>query len=74
MKKIIHSDEVKKLILLGEEKGFLTFDDINDMLPSDVLLDQIDDIMMLFGEKNIDIIDAEKDRSEEHTLNSSHTR
>ena len=61
MKKIIHSDEVKKLILLGEEKGFLTFDDINDMLPSDVLLDQIDDIMMLFGEKNIDIIDAEKD-------------
>jgi len=65
MKKSIKSDEVKKLISLGEEKGFLTYDDINDMLPSDVIFsDQIDDIMVLFGEKNIDVIDAEKAEKE----------
>ncbi len=56
-----HSDEVKKLISLGEEKGFLTYDDVNDMLPSDIISsDQIDDIIMLFGERNIDIIDTDK--------------
>ncbi|MBU4371881.1 MAG: RNA polymerase sigma factor RpoD, partial [Proteobacteria bacterium] len=61
MGKEIDSDEFKKLITLGEEKGFLTYDDVNDLLPSDVVSsDQIDDIIMLFGEKNIDIIDADK--------------
>ncbi|MCE5263005.1 MAG: RNA polymerase sigma factor RpoD [Deltaproteobacteria bacterium] len=61
MAKEIESDEFKKLITLGEEKGFLTYDDVNDLLPSDVISsDQIDDIIMLFGEKNIDIIDSDK--------------
>ena len=61
MAKEIESDEFKKLISLGEEKGFLTYDDVNDLLPSDVVSsDQIDDIIMLFGEKNIDIIDTDK--------------
>ena len=61
MAKEIQSDEFKKLISLGEEKGFLTYDDVNDMLPPDVTSsDQIDDIIMLFGEKNIDIIDIEQ--------------
>jgi len=57
----MHSDEIKKLISLGEEKGFLTYDDVNDILPSDVTSpEEIDDIIMLFGEKNIDIIDTDK--------------
>ncbi|MBN2687186.1 MAG: RNA polymerase sigma factor RpoD [Deltaproteobacteria bacterium] len=61
MKKILHSDEVKKLISLGEEKGFLTYDDVNDMLPTDIISsDDLDNIIIMFGEKNIDIIDAEK--------------
>ena len=61
MGKDIQSEDFKKLITLGEEKGFLTYDDVNDLLPSDITSsDQIDDIIMLFGEKNIDIIDTEK--------------
>ncbi|HEX7416095.1 MAG TPA: RNA polymerase sigma factor RpoD [Smithellaceae bacterium] len=61
MVKELQSDEFKKLISLGEEKGFLTYDDVNDMLPPDVTSsDQIDDIIILFGEKNIDIIDTEQ--------------
>src|SRR3990172_311738 len=55
------SNEFKKLISLGEEKGFLTYDDVNDLLPSDIVSsEQIDDIIMLFGEKNIYIIDTDK--------------
>jgi RNA polymerase primary sigma factor len=61
MAKETESNEFKKLIALGEEKGFLTYDDVNDLLPTDVTSsDQIDDIIMLFGEKNIDIIDTDK--------------
>jgi len=61
MAKEVQSDEVNKLILLGEEKGFLTYDDVNDALLPDVTSsEQIDDIIMLFGEKNIDIIDTEQ--------------
>jgi RNA polymerase primary sigma factor len=57
----MHSGEVKKLITMGEEKGFLTYDDVNEILPSDVTSpEEIDDIIMLFGEKNIEIIDTEK--------------
>ncbi len=32
MAKEIQSDEVNKLIMLGEEKGFLKYDDVNDAL------------------------------------------
>jgi RNA polymerase primary sigma factor len=61
MGKKLESDDFKKLLSMGEEKGFLTYDDVNDMLPSDVVSsDQIDDIIMLFGEKNIGVIDTDK--------------
>ncbi len=61
MGKETQSVEFKKLVSLGEEKGFLTYDDVNDMLPADIVSsEQIDDIIMLFGEKNIDIIDTDK--------------
>src|SRR5919106_3399278 len=51
--------EVKKLIDLGKEKGYLTYDEVNDMLPADVVSpDQIDDVMSLFGEMDIEVIDA----------------
>ncbi|MBW2558198.1 MAG: RNA polymerase sigma factor RpoD [Deltaproteobacteria bacterium] len=62
MKKMIKSDEVNKLISLGKEKGVLTYDDINDMLPDDAIFsEQIDDILMLLNEKNIRIADVDKD-------------
>ncbi|MCX7981853.1 MAG: RNA polymerase sigma factor RpoD [Syntrophales bacterium] len=61
MGKEIESEELKKLISLGEEKGILTYDDINEVLSTDIVSpDQIDDIFMLLGEKNIDVIDTEK--------------
>ncbi|HVO95397.1 MAG TPA: RNA polymerase sigma factor region1.1 domain-containing protein, partial [Terriglobales bacterium] len=51
--------EVKKLIDLGKEKGYLTYDDVNDMLPADVVSpDQIDDVMSIFGEMDIEVVDA----------------
>ncbi|MBQ3033271.1 MAG: hypothetical protein IJD28_02725, partial [Deferribacterales bacterium] len=35
MSKKIKTAEVKQLVALGKEKGFLTFDEINDVLPEE---------------------------------------
>ena len=52
-------DEVKQLIDLGKEKGFLTYDEVNDILPPDIVSsEQIDDVMSMFGEMDIEIVDS----------------
>ena len=51
-------DEVKQLIDLGKEKGFLTFDEVNDILPPDIATEQIDDVMGMFGEMDIEIVET----------------
>ncbi|MFY9270056.1 MAG: RNA polymerase sigma factor RpoD [Candidatus Manganitrophaceae bacterium] len=54
-------DEVKQLISLGKEKGYLTYEELNNALPADVLSsDQLDNIMMMFGEMDIEVIDPEE--------------
>ena len=50
--------DVKQLIDIGKEKGFLTFDEVNDMLPPDIATDQIDDVMGMFGDMDIEIVDS----------------
>ena len=51
--------EVKKLINLGKEKGFLTYDDLNSTLPADVVSsDQFSTIMTMFGEMDIEIVES----------------
>jgi RNA polymerase primary sigma factor len=52
--------EVKALMERGREKGFLTYDEVNDALPSDIGADQIDDVMSMFGEHDIAVVDADK--------------
>ena len=58
MSKKIKLPEVKQLITLGKEKGFLTFDEINDALPEDaVTSDFLDEIITLLSQLKIDVID-----------------
>ena len=53
--------EVEKLITIGKEKGYLTYDEVNEYLPSDILSgDQLDDVMTMFGDMDIEIIDSSK--------------
>src|SRR5713101_1099420 len=52
-------DEVKKLISMGKEKGFLTYDELNSTLPAEVVSsEQFGSIMTMFGEMDIEIVDA----------------
>ena len=51
--------EVKKLISLGKEKGFLTYDDLNSTLPAEVVSsEQFTSIMTMFGEMDIEIVES----------------
>ena len=52
-------EKVKALIHMGKKKGFLTYDEVNTLLPPDIISsDQIDDLMMMFGEMDIEVVDA----------------
>ncbi len=50
--------EVEQLIHMEGEKGFLAFDEGNDIPPNDIVSsDQIDDVLMMFDEMDIDVVD-----------------
>ncbi len=50
--------EVQQLIELGKSKGHLTYDEINEALPTDALnSDQIDELMDILGDEAIEIVD-----------------
>ncbi len=53
------SDEVEQLVNRGKERGYLTYEEVNDILPPDIVSsDKLDRIIMVFGEEDIDLIDA----------------
>ena len=50
--------EVEQLINMEREKGFLTFDETNDIPANEIVSsDQIDDVLMMFDEMDIDVVD-----------------
>jgi RNA polymerase primary sigma factor len=50
--------ESQQLIENGKSKGFLTYDEVNESLPADVVSDQMDDVMGVLGDEDIEIVDA----------------
>ena len=59
MEKLTHVSEINQLVSQGKEKGYLTYEEVNDVLPSDVVTpEQIDDLMALFAENEISIVDT----------------
>jgi RNA polymerase primary sigma factor len=53
------SQRIKDLVKLAEEQGYLTYDDINEMIPSSVISpDELEGYMELLRSMDIEIIDA----------------
>ena len=49
---------IKTLLTKGKKQGFLTYDEINEVLPEDMLTpEQIDETLMLFDTNNIAVVD-----------------
>src|SRR5215475_8903911 len=51
--------EVKQLISLGKEKGYLTYEEVHDVLPPDVVSPEHIDALMTLGDLDIDLVDPE---------------
>ena len=58
--------QVKKMIAEAREKGFITYDQLNQVLPPDqVSSEQIEDVMSMLSEMGINIIEDEEAEDEE---------
>ena len=53
------NQKIKHLVQKGKEKGYLTYEELNDMLPddADISPEKIDDLLMMLDELGIDLID-----------------
>jgi RNA polymerase primary sigma factor len=52
-------DQVNKLISLGKEKGYLLYEEVNDLLPSDVhSAEDLSDLLTMFDSEGIEIIES----------------
>src|SRR5436190_24130927 len=53
------NQKIKELIKLAKEQGYLTYGDLNDILPENILSsDELDEIMIMLRNMDIEIIDA----------------
>jgi len=53
--------DIDNIIEVGKEKGYLTYGDVNDMLPEEIGSgDDLDDLITTIGTQGIDLLDAPK--------------
>ena len=53
--------DIDSLIEVGKEKGYLTYGDVNDMLPEEIgSADDLDDLITTIGTQGIDLLDGPK--------------
>ncbi len=65
-KKEYTKKDVEKIIALGRQKGYLTYDEVNDLLPHDVSSSEdIDQIFDILGNEDIRIVESEKEKDAE---------
>jgi len=52
-------DDIKKLVDVGKEKGYLTYDEVNNLIPRDVHSpDDLDDLLTTIGTQGIDVLEG----------------
>ncbi|HEX3572881.1 MAG TPA: RNA polymerase sigma factor RpoD [Acidobacteriaceae bacterium] len=56
-----YEDDLEKLIDTGKEKGYLTFGEVNDLLPGEITSpDELDDLMTTINTQGIDVLSGER--------------
>ena len=59
---------VKKLIAKGKERGYITIDELNAVMPpDDTASEQIEDVMTLFSEMGVNVIENEESEESSQT-------
>ena len=54
-------DEIRALMAMGKEKGYLLYEEINELLPADVTsAEELDDLFSALNSAGIEVVDSEK--------------
>ena len=62
-------DEVRQLIQVGKDKGYLLYDEVNELLPGEInTSDELDELFTTFGNHGIEVVDSEQKYREEKLL------
>ena len=57
--------EIQELISIGKQRGYVTYEEMSNSLPTHLISgNHIDDIMILFSEMDIEVVEAAKKRRE----------
>ncbi len=62
-------DEVRQLIQVGKEKGYLLYDEVNELLPAEITSsDELDELFTTLGNNGIEVVDSEQKYKEDKLL------
>ncbi len=66
VKETLSEKAIKHLIAQGKQRGYITYEELNEILPEDKLnSEQIEDIMSMISDMGINIIEDEETEQEE---------
>ncbi|MBA2353313.1 MAG: RNA polymerase sigma factor RpoD [Acidobacteria bacterium] len=68
-------DEVRHLIAIGKEKGYLLYDEVSEVLPADITSspEELEDLFSTFGNAGIEVVESEQKYREDKMLDRPDT-
>jgi len=64
-KKELNKKDMEKIIAIGRQKGFLTYDEVNELLPDDVSSSEdIDEVFEILGKEDIQLVENDDGEKE----------
>lgn len=70
-----HEEEMRQLISLGRDRGYVTFEELYDLLPKETMgVDYLDDILQKFADIGIKVIEPEEAEKVELELKEDKTK
>ena len=62
-------DEIRQLIIIGKEKGYLLYDEVNEALPAGLSSsDELEDLFGVLGAAGIEVVDSEQKYRQDRLL------
>lgn len=74
-RKVEKKKPLNKLISLGKKKGYLTYEEVNTILPDDIISsEEIDEVLTVLSNENIEIVDSEEDQKLEEVIETEEAK
>ena len=67
--------EVQELINLGKKRGYVTFDEMNNFLPTHLVAsDRLDDVMIMFSDMDIEVVNEARKRAQDERTGANQVK